>query len=180
VCVADAHGPRAAVKCCGAPSAGRLIGTNRKKKGEQVTDCRRSFQSIRHLGIPLDDDRITHDVEFCTVCEKRTGVAEPAYYRHFAIGDKTKASWRPLNRIGAAMLSDNDTVGAIKNCLIGLLYEDGSIRQDIMQVLTEIYADQVGLCNWPKYVLFWRDHVPMNLRSGLAAYKGPHDNKVQV
>ena len=162
--------------------------------------------ALHRIGIPLPPEQLAADIEFCHVSTKQCGnvtcyhcgnhfpttdkaivicpkckelANEPSYYRMTTIGDKTKFTWRPLGIIGICFCrtDSGDNIGAIRNCLIGFLYPDDSIRQDIIQVLNNIYEDRLGVVNWPEYVMFWRDHVPMTHRASLAAYKGLHDTR---
>jgi len=165
--------------------------------------------AIRRLGIPLDDRQLAADIEIChfsikqsgnIVCQicghnfqtNDTGICtcpqcqgpanEPGYYRKRAIGNLGQFSWRPLKVIGDLMLMppDESNLGAIRNCFICFMYPDNTTRQDVHQVVVDIYFDKIDTINWPDSVLFWRDHVPMTLRAGLAAYRGPHDNRIVV
>ena len=146
------------------------------------TDFERYFANMRKIGVPLSDEQIEKDVDRCAVCEKSMGT-EPSYYRRFALnGDSglhSKWSWRPLRVIGYCMANENANVGSIQNTLIGFLYEDGTVRQDWYQVLKDCYEGD-AIVNWPRYVLFWKDYVPLAMRGGLAAAIGPHDNRVIV
>lgn len=164
--------------------------------------------AVRRLGIPLSDERIAHDIEFCHVGEKQRGTIMcyecghtfqtdklhpvpcpkcgdptniPYYFRMMTVGDKHKYTPRSLGIIGVKLQKlDTFDPGTIRNSFIGFIYQDDTIRQDAIQVLLDIYADHLGVQNWPTDVLFWRDHVPLMLRAGLAAYRGHHDNHVQV
>ena len=146
-------------------------------------DFKAYFLNIRKLGIPFTDERIEADIDRCLVCEKRTGI-EPSYYRQFVLDPTNpkatvKYSWRPLRAIEYCMDNDDGNVGGMPVTLIGFANEDGTLRQDWRQVVKDCYDGQ-STVNWPRYVCFWRDHVPVPMRMGLAAYKGPHDNKVIV
>jgi hypothetical protein len=142
------------------------------------------LRNLRRIGIPATPELMRNDLEYCKVCEKSQS-REPSYYRRFGIcGDGVMAvyKWRPLNLISTRIMLGPETndPGTMKNSFIGMIYIDGAIRQDVFQVLQEIYIDGLGAREWPAQVVFWKDHVPLPKRSGLAAYRGPHDNRVIV
>jgi len=152
-------------------------------------DHERAFANLRKLGIPLGNEELHRDIDYCNIDIAR---GCPAYYRRRALaqnegGIKAQNTPRHLNLISSSMLREDATDPTlIRNCLIGFLYMDGTIRQDVIQVLDDVYGNAITgkpalpQSEWPNFVLFWKDHVPVAHRGGLAAYLGPHDNKIRV
>ena len=102
-------------------------------------------------------------VEFCPVHTGQSGTL--VYLRELRFGGRGFWANQPLV-----------TALLCHKALVGFLYEDGSIRTDAEMVVDEITM-QVLI---PRFVVFYRDTVPMNQRRNLALHRGPHDNRPSI
>ncbi len=156
---------------------------------ERMVDLDKCCSALQRIGIPITAEIVSLDIDFCRIAEVN---GTPAYYRRFGIdgegGASARHSPRPLGLISSAMLRDdaNDPT-LVRNCLIGFWHsQDGTIRRDVLQVIDDILGNPllqrlpIPRQNWPTHVMFWKDHVPMSRRAGLAVYMGPFDRRIIV
>jgi len=110
----------------------------------EKSDTEAIFRNLHNYGLRRQD------IEFCGVYILEGRVV---YYRKRTAGpNMTAFTARPISACWVC-----------RDALIGFLYPDGTLRTD-----AEMLCIGGGKIELPRFVLFYRDHIPMNARPRLA------------